>query len=120
MESIEGVHIIGNVDDIRPWYTKADVFVVPLRKGRGVQNKVLEAMAMGKAVVATSRANAGVAATDGAHLMIGDSATEFADAVKRLLQNDEKRIMLGENARRFVMEEFNWNVNMARFDDLLK
>ena len=120
LDTIPGVHVIGDVVDIRPWYQKADVYVVPLRLGRGVQNKVLEAMAMGRPVVATSKANSGIVAKHDEHLMLADTSDTFATTVKNLLQNDEKRKVLGRNARNFVQAEFDWNTNMAKLNDLLQ
>jgi sugar transferase (PEP-CTERM/EpsH1 system associated) len=120
LAAMQNVQVIGDVEDIRPWYRKADVFVVPLRKGRGVQNKVLEAMAMGRPVVSTSRANGGVSAKDGAHLMLADSPADFADVVKVLLQDEGRRKTLGENARNFVQAEYDWQKNMAGIEALLK
>ena len=119
LAALQGVHVIGDVADVRPWYQTADVFVVPLRLGRGVQNKVLEAMAMGKPVVSTSRANAGVSANDNEHLLLGDSAAGFANAVRMLLQDNEKRKLLGHRARNFVLAEYDWNINMAKLESLL-
>jgi glycosyltransferase involved in cell wall biosynthesis len=119
LAAMQGVHVIGDVADVRPWYQQAEVFVVPLRLGRGVQNKVLEAMAMGKPVVSTSRANAGVSANDNEHLLLADSAAGFADAVRALLQDNEKRKMLGHRARNFVQAEYDWDINMAKLESLL-
>ncbi len=119
LETLPGVHVIGNVEDIRPWYQKANVCVVPLRLARGVQNKVLEAMAMGRAVVTTSKANAGIRAIDGDHLMLAESVDDFANGVTILLQDTEKRKQLEENARQFVIEKYDWGKNMKIFDNLL-
>jgi sugar transferase (PEP-CTERM/EpsH1 system associated) len=117
--TLPGVHVIGNVADIRPWYQKAAVFVVPMRLGRGVQNKVLEAMAMGRPVVSTSKANDGIGALDGEHLIIADSADNFARAVTGLLQDHNRQKILGVNARNFVLAENTWEEHMARLENLL-
>jgi sugar transferase (PEP-CTERM/EpsH1 system associated) len=117
--TLPGVHVIGNVADIRPWYQKAAVFVVPMRLGRGVQNKVLEAMAMGRPIVSTSKANDGIGALDGEHLIIADSADNFARAVTGLLQDHNRQKILGVNARNFVLAENTWEEHMARLENLL-
>jgi sugar transferase (PEP-CTERM/EpsH1 system associated) len=119
LDSLPGVHVIGNVEDIRPWYQKADVYVVPLRLARGVQNKVLEAMAMGRVVVTTSKANAGIAAADKKHLMLADTVEEFADAITILLHDKVKRANLERNARKFVLDEYEWTQNMIKLEALL-
>ena len=114
-----GIKVTGFVEDIRPYYHMADVCVVPLRLARGVQNKVLEAMAMGKAVVATSKAIAGINAIPGEHLLVEDNAKGFADAVSVLLKDLPLRTQLAAKARRFVKVYYNWQVNMKKFEDLL-
>jgi sugar transferase (PEP-CTERM/EpsH1 system associated) len=119
LETLQGVHVIGNVEDIRPWYLKADVYVVPLRLARGVQNKVLEAMAMGRAIVTTSKANAGIQAVHEKDIVIADSPEGFATAISSLYKNIEKRKHLEENARKFVAENYDWKKNMKIFDNLL-
>ena len=119
LESLSGVHVIGDVADIRPWYQKADIFVVPLRLARGVQNKVLEAMAMGKAIVTTSKANFGIRAVHEKDLVIADSPDEFVTAISNLCRNLEKRKNLEQNARKFVIENYDWEKNMKKFDNLL-
>ena len=114
-----GIEVTGFVADVRPYYAMADVCVAPLRLGRGVQNKVLEAMAMERAVVATSSANAGIAAKSGAHLLVADSPGGFAVAVNELLKDASSRQHLGRAARRFVIANFDWNKALAGFEALL-
>ncbi len=115
----EGVEVTGFVEDIRPYYAMADVCVAPLRLGRGIQNKVLEAMAMERAVVTTSRANAGIQAVCGKHLLVADEPDAFAVAVSGLLKNEISRAQLGRVARHFVVDHFNWQKKMAEFAELL-
>ena len=115
----EGVEVTGFVDDIRPYYAMADVCVAPLRLGRGIQNKVLEAMAMERAVATTSRANAGIQAKSGQHLLVADAPDAFAVAVNELLSDPERRRALGRAARDFVVSNFDWQANLAGFAALL-
>lgn len=115
----EGVEVTGFVDDIRPYYAMADVCVAPLKLGRGIQNKVLEAMAMERAVVTTSRANAGIQANSGQQLLIADSPGGFAVAVNELISNDNGRAQLGRAARDFVVTHFDWGTNLAAFETVL-
>lgn len=114
-----GIEVTGFVDDIRPYYAMADIFIAPLRMGRGIQNKVLEAMAMERPVVTTSRANAGIRAKSGQHLLVADSAGGFAVAVNELIKSKQVRRQLGRAARNFVVEHFNWEKTLADFAELL-
>lgn len=113
------VFVTGFVDDIRDYYTLADVCVAPLHLGRGVQNKVLEAMAMERPVVSTSKANAGVQGETGVHLLIADSAEDFADAVSSLLDDPKQAALFGRAAREFVVSQFDWDANMMQLQKLL-
>jgi len=119
LAAIPGITVTGFVDDVRPYYQGAELCVIPLRLARGVQNKVLEAMAMGKAVVTTAKANAGICATDGEHLQVADTAGEFVTAVTALLGNAPQRAVLGQNARNFVVARYDWGNNMAQLEKLL-
>lgn len=113
-----GITVTGFVDDVRPYYKGADISVIPLRLARGVQNKVLEAMAMGKAVVTTSKAADPLGVVHDKHVLIADSPDEFAEAVKTLADSPEKCSMLGAQAREFIKAEFDWNSNLAKLSNL--
>ena len=115
----KSINITGFVEDIRPYYNNADICVIPLRIARGIQNKVLEAMSMGKAVVTTSTAVQSIRATPGVHLLVEDNSDKFAEAVSMLLENHTLRINLGTNARQFVKSNYNWQKNMKKFDELM-
>lgn len=114
-----GVQVTGFVEDIRPYYQAADISVVPMRLGRGVQNKVLEAMAMGKAVITTAKAADGIRARCGEHLLVEDTAAGFARAVLDLTRDPQARAVLGKSARRFILEHFDWGGNVNRLSALL-
>ena len=113
--SNKDINVTGFVEDIRPYYNNADVCVIPLRIARGIQNKVLEAMSMGKAVVTTSAAVQSIRATPGVHLLVEDDFNKFAEAVFMLLGNHSLRNYLGTNARQFVKSNYNWQKNMKKF-----
>ncbi len=115
----DGITVTGFVEDIRDYYRLATLCVAPLHLGRGVQNKVLEAMAMGKAVVTTSRANAGVQGIHGDHLLVADTGADFCAAVERLLSDVPLRQQLGQAARDYVTAKFDWEKNMEQFERLL-
>jgi polysaccharide biosynthesis protein PslH len=104
----DGITVTGTVDEPADWIARAEVCVAPIRAAAGLQNKILEAMAMAKAVVATPEANEGIAATADRDLLVADGARAFADAVLGLLDDAERRAALGDRARDFVEAEWTW------------
>ena len=114
----DGVEVTGFVDSTADWMARASIGVAPLRVGRGIQNKVLEAMAMGLPVVGTTSATQGVAAIHGRHYLVADRAEEQAHAIRGLLRDPEARTRLGLAARRFVEENHAWESVFAPLDDL--
>lgn len=105
-----GIDLTGYVDDIRPYVRRAACYVVPLRVGGGTRLKVLDAWAMGKAVVTTSRGSEGLDVRDGENAVVRDSAKEFAAAVLNVLREGELRDRLGANGRRTVEQVYDWDV----------
>lgn len=103
-----GVEVVGAVPDIRSYLARSAMAVAPLPIARGVQNKVLEALAMGKAVVASPQALAGVPAQPGTHLLSASTPREWAAAVLRLLEAPALRRRLGAAGRAFVEESGQW------------
>lgn len=104
----QGVSVTGLVYDVRPFMRSATACVVPLRIARGVQNKVLEAMAAGKAIVATPQAAAGLRVSDGKELLLAQTAEDFADAALRLIRQESLRRELSWRAQQFVAAEHDW------------
>jgi sugar transferase (PEP-CTERM/EpsH1 system associated) len=113
------VTVTGYVEDIRSYHLAAEVFVVPLRIARGVQNKVLEAMAMGKAVVTTSMAIQGIHPRPEEYLMVADGAKEFAASVTQLLSDADLRSELGRKARGFIERHYKWDACMSDMEGIL-
>ncbi len=103
-----GVTLVGPVPDVRPFLADAAVAVVPLRLARGLQNKVLEALAMGKATVAAPAALAALGTVPGTHLLAATTPGEWADAVGSLFADPPRRAALGAAGRRFVEENHDW------------
>ncbi|HQX75928.1 MAG TPA: glycosyltransferase family 4 protein, partial [Thermoflexales bacterium] len=103
------ITITGAVDDIRPHIAKAGVYIAPLRVGGGTRFKLLEAMALRKAIVTTSLGCEGFEIENGKQALIADSAPDFAQAVIRALRDAELRRSLGEAARAFVQATFDWS-----------
>lgn len=113
LEKDPGIRITGRVEDIRPYISKAAVYVVPLRIGGGTRLKIFEAMAMGKAVVSTTIGAEGLPVTDGRDISITDTPEEFAASVIQLLDSPARRQQMGEHARKLVEENFGW-LSVAR------
>ena len=102
--------VTGYVDDIRPLVRKAAVYVVPLRVGGGTRLKVLDAMSSGKAIVSTSIGCEGLDVRPGEHLVVADTAGDFAAETVALLRNPERRRQLGTAARSRVQTRYAWSV----------
>lgn len=113
----------GFVDDLKSLVHDATIFIVPLRVGSGTRLKVLEAMALGKAIVSTSKGVEGIGLTAGENVLLADTADEFAAAVERLLDDPELRRRLGQAARRAAVQQFDWDKVGERlqgvYEDLL-
>jgi glycosyltransferase involved in cell wall biosynthesis len=119
LSSINCVTVTGYVPDTREYLKKATVVVVPLRIARGIQNKILEAMAMGVPVVATPQAFEGIEAQPGRDLILGENAKKIAEEVIQLIKKVALRRSLGDNARRIIEENYCWSKNLSRFGSIL-
>lgn len=115
-----GVTVTGMVPDVRPYYHRASVCVAPLRIGRGVQNKVLQAMAMGLPVVASSVAHRGLEAVPGRHLHVEDKPEVFAERVIGLLVSPRDAVAMGRQGRAFVESHHGWDASLARLEATLQ
>ncbi len=103
------VAVTGYVEDIRPYIARSAVAVCPVTVGVGIQNKVLEAMSMGKPVVATSRACSAIAVTDGKNVIVADDPEEFAARILDLLASPNMRQEIGDNAAEYVRQHHDWD-----------
>jgi len=117
LESIKGVFVSGRVPDVRPYVAHATACVAPMRIARGIQNKVLEAMAMGRPTVVTADALEGIKAVPGADLLLADGAADFAKAC--LACAEPGAAAIGDAARRRVVQDFAWPQQLERFDTIL-
>jgi sugar transferase (PEP-CTERM/EpsH1 system associated) len=109
-----GVYVSGTVSDLRPYYARSTVAVVPLRAGGGTRLKILEAMALNRAVVSTTIGSEGLEAIHGEHLLNADGADAFAQQVVRTLQDRELSERLAANARQLVVSQYDWETIAAR------
>jgi len=102
------IHITGLVADVRDYFARAAVFVVPLRVGGGMRVKLLQALAMARPVVSTSIGAEGIAVTHGQDILLADSAPDFARCAVDLLRDPELRARLGQSGCRLVEENYSW------------
>ncbi len=116
---VNGTTVHGAVADMRPYLAAADMVVVPLSIARGVQNKVLEAMAMARPVILSPQAATGIAARDGEHLLIAAEDAAFVTRIIDLTASPATAAALGEGARRFVLEHQSWPAMLAPLAGLL-
>ena len=115
----DSVTVSGRMDDIRTAYTSAAVFVAPMRIGSGMQNKLLEAMAMHRPCVTTSLAASPIGAVAGEHLFVGDSADELASLIAQLMASDEQRDRIANNGFEFVQQHYAWPAAVKPLEELL-
>jgi polysaccharide biosynthesis protein PslH len=104
-----GIEFTGFVPDLRPHLAAAAAAVVPLRLGGGTRLKIVEAMAMGKAIVSTTLGAEGIEVVKGRDILIEDRPADFADAVNRLLAEPELAARIGRSARRLAVERYGWS-----------
>jgi sugar transferase (PEP-CTERM/EpsH1 system associated) len=120
LAEIGGVTVTGFVDEIRPYLQCATACVIPLRVARGIQNKALEAMAAGKAIIATPESVAGLQVEDGVHLLLAQTPRDFAEATIRVIREASLRERLGERSRLYVETLHNWEPLLQRLVELVE
>jgi sugar transferase (PEP-CTERM/EpsH1 system associated) len=110
--------VTGYVDDVRPYIRRSTVFVAPLRIGGGTRLKILEAMAMGKAVVSTTIGAEGIEYTRDKNIILADDPKGFAEKVLYLLDNPPKSIEIATQARGLVCSRYDWNIIGQKLKDI--
>ncbi len=114
------VVVTGTVPDVRPYLQHAAVVVAPLRLARGIQNKILEAMAMARPVVAARACVEAIEAREGHELLAAESAEDYAQAVSNLLQQAEHAAAIGAAGRQRVLDAYSWDARLAGIDQVLE
>lgn len=104
------VTVTGFVDDVRPYLSQAEIYLCPMRDGGGTRVKILDALAMGKAIVSTTMACEGIDVTPGKNVLFADSPREFVDQIQRLRSDSMLRENLGREARKFAIDHYSWPV----------
>ena len=119
LADLPGVAVTGEVADVRPWLAAADAVVAPLLLARGIQNKLLEAMAMARPVVASAAAAEGIDATPGDHLLVADGADAMSAAVCSLFDDCDRARAMGQAARKQMIARYGWDARLAPLGQLL-
>jgi glycosyltransferase involved in cell wall biosynthesis len=109
--------VIGSIDDNIQFYNEHEIMMVPLQSGSGMRIKIIEGMAMGKVIVSTSIGAEGIPVTHNENIIIADTPEEFANAIKNLSKNQELKNRIGNNARKFIEDNFE---NTKLIAELLK
>ncbi|MEZ6035390.1 MAG: TIGR03087 family PEP-CTERM/XrtA system glycosyltransferase [Planctomycetaceae bacterium] len=118
LHSLKNIEVTGSVPDVRPWLMRATCAVVPLQIARGVQNKVLEAMACGRPVICSPEPLKGLAAVPGEHLLRADSASEWVAAISRVFDDKVLQQNLGDAAMRCVRQHYSWDSALGMLNEL--
>lgn len=117
--TLPGVELIGSVPDVRPYLAAANVVISPLKLARGIQNKVLEAMAMQRPVICTTPSAEGIDAEHGTHFLIADTVEQWSSELCRLSEDLQLRAKLAGAARERVVEHYSWPARLQPILNLL-
>jgi sugar transferase (PEP-CTERM/EpsH1 system associated) len=117
---LRGVTVTGGVPDVRPYVRQSAVAVAPLRIARGIQNKILETMAMGVPTVTSDLAARGIDAEPGRDFLVASTPHEWADAIARLLDDADYRRRFADAGRKRMVSHHQWAQSMAKLDRLIE
>ncbi len=117
LKSTASCRVTGYIEDMRDLYRGVKVYVAPIYTGSGIQNKILEAMACGTVCITTTFVNASIQATPDEEIVIADSNMAFIEKINDLLSHPQKRQLIAQNARKFVEQNFNWDVHNQKLVD---
>lgn len=120
LSELPGVDVTGSVPDVRPWVRKAALTVAPLSIARGTQNKILESMAMGVPVVASREASGGIDAVPETHFLTASTASQYRDAILRMLDDPGERQRVSEAGRQRVLSRHNWDASLRKLETLIE
>ena len=112
------IKVTGGISDIRDAYARAHVLLAPVFSGKGTRYKILEALATGTPIVATSTALEGLNITPGKQALVANTALEMAEAVRRVLSDSRLQKSLSENGRRFVRSNYDWEIISQKLDSI--
>jgi glycosyltransferase involved in cell wall biosynthesis len=113
------IHVTGTVDSIWPYVNSIDVFAIPLKKGAGLKNKILDIMSAGKPLVTSAIGNEGIYAANGKEMMLGEEAEEYIEAITTLITQPDLRESVGASAKEFVNRHFSWSSIIRDFNNIV-
>jgi sugar transferase (PEP-CTERM/EpsH1 system associated) len=113
------IDVSGWVDDIRESYAQSKVFIAPMQLGTGLQNKLLEAMAMGLPCITSLLANDALAAEENKEILIGRTPEEYSWNINMLLDDKEKYQQIAENGHKYVVENYQWDTLSASLEEII-
>ncbi len=116
----KNVVVTGWVDDVRDYYAKAKIFIAPMQIGTGLQNKLLEAMAMKTPCITSPLANNALGAAHNHEIMVASSPSEYVNHIKTLLQNPGKAIEIAQNGHEFVLKNYNWEAVTSKLNSIMQ
>jgi sugar transferase (PEP-CTERM/EpsH1 system associated) len=119
-ESSDQITLTGWVDDIRTSYLRGKIFIAPMTIGTGMQNKLLEAMALGIPCITTPLANNAIKAKHNKEILESSSPEDFNELIKQLLSNEEQRIFIGQNGSNFVRDNYSWEKTTSLLTDRIE
>ena len=113
---LDGIIVTGEVENPADYISKAALCIDPVQAGAGMQNKMVEFMAMGKPIVATTVANEGIGAEPGAHVVLADEPEDMAKEILQLFAEPDRATAIGAAARKFVEENWTWEAHFLRLE----
>lgn len=120
LQGTPGIEVVGSVPDVRQYLGQASAIIAPLRIARGIQNKVLEAMASGRVVVASQGAAAGISARHNQHFLVADTPDDWITCLHKTLTDADYRQSIAHEARKLVKQEYAWGNAMQAMIDLVR
>ena len=117
--SCKNVIITGYVKDVKPWVDKAEIFIVPLFSGGGIRIKILEALAMGKAIISTSVGSEGIEVENGKHIIVADNKDSFAQGIEKLFRHKEIQASLSKNSLELMREKYSLETAQGLLDKVI-
>ena len=115
LNHIEGVEVVGEVPDVRPYLHEADIAISPLKLARGIQNKVLEAMACGLPTVVSPQSAEGIDALSGKEFWIAEEAKKWIECLNQLARSSDARVNTGLAARQLILNCYSWDSKLSKF-----
>lgn len=113
------VEVTGSVPDVRPYLARAAVFACPMRLGSGIKNKILQAWAMGRPVVATPASLGGLSARDGENILVREKPEDFAEAIAQLIRDPARAAAIGQAGRHTAESEYSWERRAGQLESIL-